>query len=553
MIYVVIILCFIVVYLYWNIENKKRMKDRLRMEFGKVKGDYKSEDELDKISYYFDSKKTNYDLDAITWNDLSMNKIFNDMNVTSSNVGEEYLFALLHRLEYKKDVLEERERISKILEQNTELRVELQSIYHKLGKIYNHSVYETLENCRSIPKASLIPHYLICSSVIGSIPLIFINHMVGGIIFSVSLAISLLYYYYTKGRIKDSYQWSFKYFAKMLRAALGISKLHCTELEDYFLELKEIKHNFRGMSIKSVLLSSGIGFVADSIDFILDYVRLCTHIDIIIMYKFSFKIKKEFKKVERLYEILGMFESMIAVTSYKIQLPFYSRPILENGSDKKLLIKELYHPLVETPIANSIYEKGSILLTGSNASGKSTFLKAIAINAIFSQTIYISTSKSYHGNYFKIYTSMALSDNIMSRESYFIVEIKAIKRILDELNEEYPVLCCIDEVLRGTNTLERIAASSEILAQLSNNNAICIAATHDIELGAVLSSCFTNYHFNEKIIDDQITFNYKLYSGIASSRNAIKLLSMLGYRKDIVNKSNKRLDEYVKNGIWEPV
>lgn len=188
---------------------------------------------------------------------------------------------------------------------------------------------------------------------------------------------------------------------------------------------------------------------------------------------------------------------------------------------------------------------------GSNASGKSTFLKAIAINAIFSQTIFLSTTKSYKGSYFKIYTSMALTDNLFKNESYFIVEIKSIKRILDKLDGQNPVLCCIDEVLRGTNTLERIAASSEILTQLADNNALCFAATHDIELGAILENCFINYNFSEDIIDGKIIFNYKINHGVARSKNAIKPLDLLGYSDELVKNANKRLDYFVKNGIWD--
>ena len=103
-----------------------------------------------------------------------------------------------------------------------------------------------------------------------------------------------------------------------------------------------------------------------------------------------------------------------------------------------------------------------MLLTGSNASGKSTFLKSVALNAILAQTIYTVMADSYRAPYFRIYSSMALKDNLMGNESYFIVEIKSLKRIYESADEKVPMLCLIDEVLRGTNTVERIAASSQI-------------------------------------------------------------------------------------------
>ena len=148
---------------------------------------------------------------------------------------------------------------------------------------------------------------------------------------------------------------------------------------------------------------------------------------------------------------------------------------------------------------------------------------------------------------------MALKDNILSNESYFIVEIKSLKRILDKTNRKYPVLCFVDEVLRGTNTLERIAASSRILASLSNENSLCFAATHDIELTYILEDYYFNYHFRERIEGNQVLFDYRLYKGRAVSRNAIKLLKLLGYSKDIIDNAEDAANQYMKTGEWSKI
>lgn len=98
---------------------------------------------------------------------------------------------------------------------------------------------------------------------------------------------------------------------------------------------------------------------------------------------------------------------------------------------------------------------------------------------------------------------MALRDDLSSQESYYIAEIRSLKRILDAVGEEYPVLCFVDEVLRGTNTVERIAASSQILESLASENVICFAATHDIELTYILEGVYENYHFSEEIDEEK--------------------------------------------------
>ena len=181
-----------------------------------------------------------------------------------------------------------------------------------------------------------------------------------------------------------------------------------------------------------------------------------------------------------------------------------------------------------------------MLLTGSNASGKSTFLKAAALNAILAQTIHTVCAESYKSSFFRVYSSMALRDSLEQGESYFIVEIKSLKRIFDGAKEEgYPVFCTIDEVLRGTNTAERIGASTELLKALSGMNVLCFAATHDLELTSLLKEEFDNYHFEEMVEGADISFPYLLKEGSAKGRNAIKLLRAMGFDPALVKQAEK--------------
>jgi DNA mismatch repair ATPase MutS len=227
--------------------------------------------------------------------------------------------------------------------------------------------------------------------------------------------------------------------------------------------------------------------------------------------------------------------------------------IPEFTKEKQFVAEELVHPFLEKPVPATIQTKKSVLITGSNASGKSTFIKSAAINAVLAQTIYTVCAKSYRASFFKVYTSMALTDNLFGNESYYIVEIKSLKRILDAAKDEVPVLCFVDEVLRGTNTVERIAASSRILHTIANSNALMFAATHDIELTYMLEECFTNYHFEEQISNDTISFDYRLKEGRATTQNAISLLGMLGYPEDIIHKSRMSASYFIENGEWQHV
>ena len=192
-----------------------------------------------------------------------------------------------------------------------------------------------------------------------------------------------------------------------------------------------------------------------------------------------------------------------------------------------------------------------MLLTGSNASGKSTFLKTVAINAILAQTVNTCAADGYRAPFFRIYSSMALRDDLAGGESYYIVEIKALKRILDAAGaRDGPVLCFVDEVLRGTNTVERIAASTQILKSLGKAEIFCFAATHDIELTELLQEEFDNYHFEESVQNGDISFNYCLQAGKASSRNAIRLLELMGYPEEITNRAFNLAEQFLNTGSW---
>ena len=130
-----------------------------------------------------------------------------------------------------------------------------------------------------------------------------------------------------------------------------------------------------------------------------------------------------------------------------------------------------------------------------------------------------------------------------------MVEIRAIKRILDAVEEsEGKIICFVDEVLRGTNTVERIAASTQILKSMCGPKILCFAATHDIELTELLKEEYENYHFEEDIREGDVVFPYQLMKGKASTRNAIRLLEMMGYDEDIVRQASSRAEYFVNTG-----
>lgn len=257
------------------------------------------------------------------------------------------------------------------------------------------------------------------------------------------------------------------------------------------------------------------------------------------------------KKVEldEIITITGKIEAEISIACFRQSYKdYYCLPEFAGDSYNG---KDLIHPLITDAVANSIDTKRGLLITGSNASGKSTFLKTCALNAILAQSIHTVLGSSYKAPLYRVYSSMALKDDIFGGDSYYIVEIKSIKRILDANREDgCRVLCFVDEVLRGTNTIERIAASTEILKAFVDSKVTCFAATHDIELTTLLADKFDIYHFEGNVSDNDVQFDYLIKEGPATNRNAIKLLSVLGYDKAIVDDAQSLADKFLTTGVW---
>ncbi|MBE5963519.1 MAG: hypothetical protein E7252_01095 [Lachnospira sp.] len=516
--------------------------------WGKLPNKEFTYDEFETIRGLYDSYDDgSFCVDDITWDDLDMDKVFLMINNTHSSIGQENLYYMLRNAYQSEEVLKERDLYIDFFSKNKDKAVKLQYHLSQMGYTKKVSVYDYIQYAGTIKKTSNLVHYMcIILEIISILYMLFVEPISGVMAFLAVISFSMYNYYKTKNK-NSSYINALNYIMSMLEAGKKISKENITKLDKYNKLFDEKNRIFAKISRNFWLISKND--VKDSlIDMIMDYVKIITHIDLIKFNHMIDCINDNSKELNELYSAIGGLEALIAVASYRAYLEYYTKP--QFVEEKQFDAKDMYHPLIEEPVKNTISEKRSVLLTGSNASGKSTFLKTVAINALLAQSIYTCLAKEYKASIYKIISSMSLKDDIGSGESYYMVEIKALKRILDEINDDDMVMCFVDEVLRGTNTVERIAASSQILADISQKNALCFAATHDIELTTILEDKYSNYHFREEIINDDIFFSYNLYKGRATTRNAIKLLGIMGYSKEIIKASEDMATKFVEEGNW---
>lgn len=550
MVFIGLLIILLIKGIYDEKNRTKLILEKIDAEWGRVPTQEYTDKKFEAICGYYNSIKDNeIDIDDITWNDLDMDEIYMLLNNTGSSIGEEYLYALLRKISFDEEKLEERKRLIHYFQSKKENRKKLQCMLQRFGKLRQYSFYTYINTTEDVEIKHPKLHYLYAASVIISISLLSVSVKWGVILTIACLVHNIIRYTQTKGKIEVYFN-ILRYIRNMILEVEELSETELEGLEEYMETLKNASKAFKKFNKGANLVVGGRSMTGSISDIILDYIRMIFHIDIM---KFNHMIKElrlHKKEINTIYETVGVLDSMIAVASFRALLPEYCEPELIHTSNPFLETANIYHPLIKEPVKNSLSQKQSVLLTGSNASGKSTFLKTIAINQILAQTIGTVFADHYKASYFKIYSSMALQDNIFTNESYYIVEIKSLKRILDQLDDKIPVLCFVDEVLRGTNTLERISASAEILNSFTNHKVLCIAATHDIELTHILEKSFTNYHFQEEVVDNNILFDYKLYKGRAVSKNAIKLLSLLGYDPRITKEATKRANHFIETGEW---
>lgn len=533
-------------------KEKKDFIRRLYKNYGSLNEKEYSLERFARMGSFFERHPGDSQLDEITWNDLGMDEIFKRMNYTLSASGEEYLYYTLRTLKQDKGELEHLEEVIRFFGEHPDERVQIQFSMKKLGNTGKFSLYDYLDHLDLLGERSNRKSIAADLLFLPFIGLLWVQFPVGVIGIVGLIIYNIVSYFKEKGEI-DPYIASFSYIMRLMQACEEMEKVPVPVCREEWEVLRQTRKRMEGMKRNSWWVMSPYRGNAsgDILAMFMDYVRMIFHVDLIKFNSMLHFLRGHIEDVDKMIRVAGYTETAIALWIY--------RESCENGwcvpefvSERRIRVTEGYHPLLEKPVKNSISSEKGVLLTGSNASGKSTFLKTMALNAVMAQTVHTCAADSYQAPFFSVYSSMALRDDLGSGESYYIVEIKALKRILDAaLPGDKEVLCFVDEVLRGTNTVERIAASTQILKSLSGRGILCFAATHDIELTELLGENYDNYHFEEDVREGDVFFNYRLMPGKASTRNAIKLLELMGYDREIIHKASAQAERFVITGSWK--
>lgn len=542
-----------------NVNADKRRKanfiKRLKSEFGGPVNEEYSKDRLEAITGYSDYHKDEdlYYIDDITWNDLEGDRLLRHINRSYTSIGDEYLYYLLrHPGTFVKDADKFEERLNYISENEKE-RIDIQLLFAKMGRMGKFSIYKYITNLYTVESKSkfiFIVDWLIYAALI---VLTVFNTPVGLILIALYASANIVFYLNLKNNV-GIYLTSFEFILRILSCSDKFAKIAPDIYSEEKAELRKLRKNLSMIKSGQIyFLKQGKGQGSgDIIELIITLSNMITLADLFVFYSMLNQVKNHIDDIDRIITILSRVDCEISVAAFRKSLPYYSKPVFDSKGGMKA--KGIYHPLIEEPVNNDFDIDCGMLVTGTNASGKSTFLRTVLINALLSQSINTSLAREYHGLKYRIYSSMSLKDSLFEGDSYYMAEIKSIRRILKASDtEEIPVLCTVDEVLRGTNTVERIAAACQIMKSLARPNVCLFAATHDYELTGLLGGYLSNCHFTEEISEDDIKFNYKLVEGACNTRNAIKLLKLMGYSEQIVQSATDMTSKFLETNSWELV
>jgi hypothetical protein len=248
----------------------------------------------------------------------------------------------------------------------------------------------------------------------------------------------------------------------------------------------------------------------------------------------KWKVKNQSNAVQW-FSVLGEFEAINSLSTLYFNNPGWCFPVLK---EEHFFIegKNIGHPLIKAgkcvnnPV--KIEHTGELMLvTGSNMAGKSTYLRSIGVNTVLAMAGSPVCAEYFCLSPVQIISSMRIADNLEESTSTFYAELKKLKTIIDKVNSNEKVFILLDEILRGTNSLDRHTGSAALIKQLIKHKAACIIATHDVELAKMKEAYpnnILNYHFDVQVSNEELYFDYQLKEGICTSLNASILMKKIG-------------------------
>ncbi len=541
MIYTLIGLLIFTFLICLSVLHKQRRKSKLastiKENWAKVKTDNIN---ISKLEWYAPSNsKKFHEIGNQTITDIDFYPLFAFVNRTTSKVGEQFLHHKLKTPTNSKEELTKLDEQITFFENNAKEREEAQV---ELSKLSSDDAYHiaVLLNKKLVHKPNWFqwlyidvillvvsgiasiqyPYFLLLTIIIAAFNITYLNYWNKRHILSLTKALTQLNLLINVSKKLSKQQLPFENGAVL--TGVGIFAKFQRKIRILFI-------NVNPRSPEDI---------SQSLVYLFELFKSLFLIDIFTVFSLANAIENNQPHISSLFEYVGNIDSALSIASLRSSSVNTCKPIFTT-EEKSISVKAITHPLIENCVPNNLHllNKG-LLLTGSNMSGKTTFLRTLSINALLAQTIYTCFADEYKAPFLKLFTSIRIEDDLFQRKSYFLEEVTIMGKLIEEADKTSSNLFIMDEVFKGTNTIERIAAAKSVLSYLNKNNLVFVA-THDIELLEMLSKEYDLYHFTETIQEGKLIFDHKLKKGELKTKNAIKILELSNYPTEIINEATQ--------------
>ena len=518
----------------FKIKQKKKAAE-LRNQWGQAKN---ADFNFNYISIYTELNKESsfHQLSAQTKNDIDFNDLFCVVDRTSSSTGQQFLFDALSKPTNDIAALKILNGQVNFFSENEQQRIQVQQLLAGLNTNDAYFIATLLKD--DLPGKPnwykwVFPYMTLMLLLIFFSPL----HHSFLLWLMIPLAINVFLHYRNRNDTKR-----FNKSFPQLNILLHICKKLCLIALPFENDtIKKSMRNLKSMQWKSGLLSFDEATFKDELTqaflYLFELIKAFFLVEFFVFYSLLKELKKKQSDILNLFKYVGSIDMAISIASLRGGHLKTCVPVFL-PAEKEFSSSELYHPLIINCVSNDIrVDLKSILITGSNMSGKTTFLRTLALNSILAQTIYTSFADAFNTPVLKIHSSVRIDDNLLDGKSYYFEEVTVMAALINEVQQGCQNLFILDEVFKGTNTIERIASAKAILSFLNKNNNMVFVSTHDVELSALLANEYELYHFAEAIENNQFYFDHKLKAGPLKTSNAIRILEMYDYPAEIIEEA----------------
>lgn len=494
-----------------------------------LKGDYSPFN--DGKAYINPHHEYSYDLDI-----FGPRSLFQRINRTITEEGSKHLAYMLTHPEHNPQHITDRQDAVKEINTLTQWRLKFQSLPYTNNHI--KTIAEAIERQHlqyPLRRYQILSYLSVTCTIVSLLTALsgFAPWIVFGVLFLTQMAISFLRAKHTvintqhTGKLHQEYK-NYIEILKLVEQAQFRSALLKTAQKELLYSEKSCLKSFRQLSrILNLQDQRYSGIVYILLNGLFLY-------DIILNNMFEKWARTYMPLVGHWLKVIAQIDSIASLGTYAFNHPqnTYAECLPE---DSELIIEatDLYHPFItsEKAITNnfSLTRHHCILITGANMSGKSTFLRAIGVNYLLANIGAPVCAKTFRYTIVSLFSSMRTTDNLSSDISYFQAELLRLKQLLLFTRKQAFTLVILDEMLKGTNSKDKLYGSAMVLQEFKKLRISSVVATHDLELARLEEEDphhFTNYCFEIELADD-IHYSYKIKKGVAGNLNASFLLSKI--------------------------